>query len=100
VVERTVNALAAEFAADGKGEHFNALKPWLLGELESVSQAEAARRLGLTEGAVKVAIHRLRRRFRERVKAEITRTLLDPEQAQEELRYLLEALISTAASAR
>ena len=92
VVERAVEALAAEFASAGKDDHFNALKPWLIGELQSVSQAEAARQLGLTEGAVKVAIHRLRRRFRDLVKAEIAHTLGEPGQVQEELRYLLEVL--------
>lgn len=95
LVERAIGALAAEFAAAGKSEQFNALKPWLLGELESVSQADTARQLGLTEGAVKVAIHRLRKRFRELVKTEIAHTLGDQGQVQEELRYLLEVLCRT-----
>jgi RNA polymerase sigma-70 factor (ECF subfamily) len=92
VVERSIGALAAEFAVAGKSGHFNVLKPWLLGELESVSQAQAGRQLGLTEGAVKVAIHRLRKRFRELVKAEIAQTVGDQDLVQEELRYLLEVL--------
>jgi RNA polymerase sigma-70 factor (ECF subfamily) len=92
LVERGLNALAGEFAEAGKGEQFDTLKPWLLGEVESLSQAEAARRLGLTEGATKVAIHRLRKRFRELVKAEIAQTVADAAQVQDELRYLLEVL--------
>ena len=92
LVERALNLLAGEFAAAGKGEHFDMLKPWLLGEVESLSQADAARRLGLTEGAAKVAIHRLRKRFREIVKAEIAQTVDDTTQVQDELRYLLEVL--------
>jgi len=92
LVERAISAAAAEFAAAGKSEQFNALKPWLLGDLESMSQADAARQLGLTEGAIKVAIHRLRKRFRELVKTEIAHTLGDQGQVQEELRYLLEVL--------
>jgi RNA polymerase sigma-70 factor (ECF subfamily) len=92
LVERALNLLAGEFAAAGKGEHFDTLKPWLLGEVESLSQADAARRLGLTEGAAKVAIHRLRKRFRELVKAEIAQTVDDAAQVQDELRYLLEVL--------
>jgi RNA polymerase sigma-70 factor (ECF subfamily) len=92
LVERAVGALAAECTAAGKGEQFNILKPWLLGELESVSQAEAGRQLGLAEGAVKVAIHRLRKRYRAIVRAEIAHTVGDPGQVQEELRYLLEVL--------
>ena len=92
LVERALNLLAGEFAAAGRAEQFNTLKPWLLGEVESLSQAEAARRLGLTEGAAKVAIHRLRKRFRELVKAEIAQTVDDAAQVQDELRYLLEVM--------
>jgi RNA polymerase sigma factor (sigma-70 family) len=95
LVGRALNALAAESATAGKNEQFAALKPWLLGEVESLSQAEAARQLGLSEGAVKVAVHRLRKRFRELVKAEIAHTLGDATQVQEELRYLLEVLSQT-----
>jgi DNA-directed RNA polymerase specialized sigma24 family protein len=92
LVERGLNLLAGEFAAAGKAEQFDTLKPWLLGEVESLSQADTARRLGLTEGAAKVAIHRLRKRFRELVKAEIAQTVDDTAQVQDELRYLLEVL--------
>ena len=99
LVERALNLLAAEFAAADKAAQFEALKPWLLGEVDSLSQADAAERLGLTEGAVKVAVHRLRRRFRELVKAEIAQTVGDPDQVQEELRYLVEVLAQPDASA-
>jgi RNA polymerase sigma-70 factor (ECF subfamily) len=93
LVDRAVASLATEAEADGKGAQFAALKPWLLGEVPSLSQAGVARELGLSEGAVKVAVHRLRRRFRELVKAEIAQTVSDPGQAQEELRYLVEVLV-------
>jgi len=96
LVDRAVAALAAEAEADGKGEQFTALKPWLLGEVPSLSQAEAARELGLSEGAVKVAVHRLRKHFRELVKAEIGQTVDDPSQVAEELRYLAEVLAQAA----
>jgi DNA-directed RNA polymerase specialized sigma24 family protein len=92
LVERGLNALAGEFAAAGKVEQFDTLKPWLLGDVESLSQADAARRLGFSEGAAKVAIHRLRKRFRELVKAEIAQTVDGTTQVQDELRYLLEVL--------
>jgi RNA polymerase sigma factor (sigma-70 family) len=92
LVERALAALTAECAAGGRGGQFEALKPWLVGEIETLSQAEAARQLGLSEGAVKVAIHRLRKRFRELVKAEIAQTVDDPAQVQEEMRYLVEVL--------
>src|ERR1039458_643336 len=92
LVERALNTLASEFAAAGKAEQFDTLKPWLLGDVESLSQADAARRLALTEGAAKVAIHRLRKLFRELVKAETAQTVDDAAQVQDELRYLLEVL--------
>jgi RNA polymerase sigma-70 factor (ECF subfamily) len=92
LVERALDVLSAELASVRKAEQFDTLKPWLLGELDTLSQADAARQLGLTEGAAKVAIHRLRKRFRALVKAEIAQTVNDAAQVQDELRYLLEVL--------
>ena len=92
LLERTMAALAAENSGEGRSQQFAALKPWLLGEIPSLSQAGAARELGLSEGAVKVAVHRLRKRFRELVKAEIAQTVDDATQVQDELRYLVEVL--------
>jgi RNA polymerase sigma-70 factor (ECF subfamily) len=91
-LELSLRQLATESRAAGRGEHFDVLKPWLTGETEGDSQAEAALRLSMTEGAVKVAIHRLRKRFRELVKAEVGQTVSDPEQVNEELRSLIAAL--------
>ncbi len=93
LLERALAALAEEHNAAGKSDQFEALKPWLTGDTENISQAEAARQLDLNEGAVKVAIHRLRRRFREVIKNEIGQTVNDRAQVDEELHYLLEALL-------
>jgi RNA polymerase sigma-70 factor (ECF subfamily) len=92
VLDLALAALAAEHERHGKAEHFQMLKPWLTGDAADVSQTEAAARLGLSEGAVKVAIHRLRKRFRERVKAEIAQTVSSEQEAREELRYLIEVV--------
>ena len=92
VLDRALAALAEEHHTAGNSEQFEALKPWLTGDIENVSQADAARQLGLNEGAVKVAIHRLRRRFRALVKTEIGRTLNDPSQVADELACLVAAL--------
>ena len=89
VLERALAALAAEHQAAAKTDHFETLKPWLTGDTENISQADAARQLGVNEGALKVAIHRLRRRFREVIKSEIGRTVDERAQVDEELRYLL-----------
>jgi RNA polymerase sigma-70 factor (ECF subfamily) len=93
MLERALGVLAREQQLAGKTAQFEALKPWLNGEIQHISQAETARQLGLNEGALKVAIHRLRRRFREVLKTEIGQTLSDRAQVDEELRYLLEALL-------
>jgi RNA polymerase sigma-70 factor (ECF subfamily) len=92
VMARALERLQKEFTAAGKADQFDTLKPWLMGEAPSMSQAAAARQLGLSEGAVKVVIHRLRKRFRDAVRAEIAQTLRDPSLVDEELRHLIEAL--------
>jgi RNA polymerase sigma factor (sigma-70 family) len=95
VMDRALTAVENEFRAADKAAQFNRLKPWLVGETEALSQADAARQLGLNEGAVKVAIHRLRKRFRELVRAEIAQTLADDSSVEAELRYLIEVLATT-----
>ncbi len=86
LIARGLATLEAEHA--GKTAHFATLKPWLDGGTET-SQAEAARVLGMTENAVKVAIHRLRTRFRELIRAEVAATVNDPSEVADELRHLI-----------
>lgn len=93
LMERAYQQLAGEMAAAGKTAHFEVLKPWLAGEAAGLSQASAALALGFGEGAVKVAIHRLRKRFREFIRAEIAQTLPEHGEVDEELRYLVEVLV-------
>ncbi len=92
IMARALDRLETEFGAAGKSRHFERLKPWLVGDAEPLSQAEAASDLGLSEGAVKVAIHRLRKQFREVVRAEVSQTLSEAQDVDEELRYLVEIL--------
>jgi RNA polymerase sigma-70 factor (ECF subfamily) len=92
VMARALDLLENEFASCGKAGEFATLKPWLMGEAPSMSQADAARTLGLSEGAVKVAVHRLRKRFRVVVRAEISQTVHRPELVDDELRHLIESL--------
>lgn len=94
VMDRSLAIVAAEFERSGKARQFDVLKPWLMGETAGLPQAQAARELGLGEGAVKVAVHRMRRRFREVVRRELASTLEDPGMVAEELRYLAEVLAS------
>lgn len=92
IMDHALTALEGELASDGKREQFDVLKPWLVGDTAGASQLEAAQRLGISEGALKVAVHRLRKRFRELVRSEIEQTVGDPAAVQEELRYLVEVL--------
>lgn len=92
VLDLALASLAAEHEQQDKAEQFHLLKPWLTGDAGGVSQADAAARLGLSEGAIKVAIHRLRKRFRDLVKAEIAQTVSSEEEVREELRYLIEVV--------
>ena len=95
LVERALEAVRAEFEKAGKLALFEAFKPWLVGDHESLSQTEVARSLGMTGGAVKVAIHRLREQFRKVVCHEIRQTVIGPEEEAAELRYLIEVLSSS-----
>jgi RNA polymerase sigma-70 factor (ECF subfamily) len=92
VMDRGLTAVQAAFEQSGKGRQFEALKPWLIGDTENLSQADAAVELGMTTGAIKVAIHRLRKSFRDAVQAEIAQTVTGPDEIAEELRYLVEVL--------
>lgn len=92
VMERGLDAVRDSFAQAGKTEHFEALKPWLIGDVESLSQADAAAALGISPGAVKVAIHRMRQKFGEAIRQEIAETVDTEEEIAGELRYLIEAL--------
>jgi hypothetical protein len=84
--------LRQEFHDAGRQTAFNLLKGYLTGEATALSYHEVASDLGMTEAAVKVAVHRLRRRYRELVREEITQTVAGPEQVEEELRQLFAAI--------
>lgn len=92
VLALALSSLSEEHGRQGKAEQFQILKPWLTGDGTGATQAETAGQLGMNEGSVKVAIHRLRKRFRELVKAEIAQTVATEEEVREELRYLIEVV--------
>lgn len=92
LLERTLAGLRAEYAAEGKGELFAALEGTLAGHDDCASRRELAARLGTTENALNAAAHRLRRRYRTRLRAEIAETLADPAEVEQELADLFRAL--------
>lgn len=92
LLARALATLEAELRDSGKGHHFDTLKSWLTADADATPQAEAAAKLGISEDAVKVAIHRLRKRFRDAVKAEIAQTVSDLGNVRDELEALMAAL--------
>jgi len=84
--------LAEECARAGQAERFAALRPHLALDGEAAPHAEVARALGLSEGAVKVALHRLRRRYGELLRQEVAGTLADEAEVEAELADLISAL--------
>ena len=89
---RVLERLEGEFAAVKRSEVFEELKFSLTGEENESSYAEIARRLGMTEGNLKVTVHRLRHRYRELLREEIAMTVDSPEAIDDEIRYLMSAL--------
>ncbi len=91
LLDRVLKRLEAEHQAAGKGASFRALKGYLTAEEQARPYAEAAATLGTSEGAVKVAVHRLRQRYRALLHEEVASTLTDPNRVEEELRDLFAA---------
>jgi RNA polymerase sigma-70 factor (ECF subfamily) len=91
LLERVIVRLRDENAASGKGALFEQLKPFLMADKAAIPYAEAANQLKMNEGAVRVAVHRLRHRYRELLRDEISQTLSDPNMIDEEIRSLFAA---------
>lgn len=88
LLDQALTRLRDENVAAGKTQLFERLRSFVAGESD-VSCSEAAVQLGLSEGAVKSAVHRLRQRYRELVREEIAHTVADPAEIDEEIRYLI-----------
>jgi RNA polymerase sigma factor (sigma-70 family) len=91
VLDRVVERLRDEFVQHGRPEHFDRLKVFLLGQSEAPYAALACE-MHTSEGALKVAIHRLRKRYRELFRQEIADTVADPAEIESELRFLAAVL--------
>lgn len=95
LLDTVLQRLRAEYAGEGKGELFATLNSCLVGGRETQPYAELATRLGMNEGAVKVAVHRLRKRYRKLLRAEIAETLAEEEDVDEELHHLFAVLAAS-----
>jgi RNA polymerase sigma-70 factor (ECF subfamily) len=92
LLDLTLNRLQAEFITAGKSGDFETLKGCLLAERGAIDYPAVAKQLGVNEGAARVAVHRLRKRFRAIYREEISQTLADGTDLEAELNHLATAL--------
>jgi RNA polymerase sigma factor (sigma-70 family) len=92
LLEQALARLRGEYSRGGRAPLFDALKVFLTGEKARESHEQLARRLQMTAGAITVAVHRLRQRYREVLREEIGRTVNDPGEIDGEIRDLFTAL--------
>lgn len=92
VLEQVLGRLREEFVSSERAELFDELKVFLSADQASVAYAEIGLRTGLKESTVKVAVHRMRRRFGELLRAQIANTVADPTEVEDEVRHLIAVL--------
>jgi RNA polymerase sigma-70 factor (ECF subfamily) len=93
LLEQVMAALQAEFLASGKALLFEELKQFLSGDEDHTAYAELSRRTGLSDGTLRVNVHRLRQRYRELLRLEIGYTVDSSDAIDDEIRHLFNALI-------
>jgi len=98
VLEEVYRQLRHEYECTGKAALFETLRFSLMGERSAMRYAELAERLNLSEGAVKVAVYRLRQRYRQVLRELVAGTVSSPEEVEDEMRYLLRAVADTGGS--
>jgi DNA-directed RNA polymerase specialized sigma24 family protein len=94
VLEQAWMRLEAQYAEEGKADLFRELRRFNSAQESAPGYAESASKLGLPENSVKSLVHRMRRRYRTLLRAEIAQTVADPAEIDEEIRYLLRVLRS------
>ena len=92
LLEEVMRRLRAEYEHGGKGDVYERLRPVLSGDVEATDYRTIAESIGATEGAVRVAAHRLRKRFGEILRLEIAHTVRDGADVEDEIRGLFQAL--------
>lgn len=88
LLERAQDQLRREYEDSGRGAVFEQLKVFLAGDRAPMTHADAASILSMSEGAVKVAVHRLRQRYRDCLRNEIAQTVSTSAEVDEEIRQL------------
>jgi RNA polymerase sigma factor (sigma-70 family) len=93
LLERVLKRLRQDYDSTGRAEVYQQLQQFLWGRGAEISYAEMGERLGLNEGAVKVAVHRLRQRFRDLLREEVANTVEKGDQVDEEMRHLMDVFV-------
>lgn len=92
VLETSLAALQRQYQQAGKAGLFDAIAPFMTAQSDLTTYAEIAQRLDMTESAVRMAVSRMRRRYRDKIRTEVARTLDDSDDIDQEMQHLLEAL--------
>ena len=92
LLEGVLARLEEEYGRTGKQAWMEAMRPALTTDRGAIDYTEMAEKLGLTETAARVAVHRLRQRYRQLIRAEVTSTVASPEEVEAEMRHLFQAL--------
>ena len=92
VLQNAMDRLQNSYEQEGKLELFNALKPLIVGGADSIKQQDLAYELGLSHGALRVALHRMRKKCRDTLREEIAQTVESANDIDKELRYLLDVI--------
>jgi RNA polymerase sigma-70 factor (ECF subfamily) len=92
LLEQVMGKLRLEFANSGKAEHFDHLSAFLQGDSKGIHYDELSAEMGVTAGALRTQVHRIRRRYRELLRAEIAQTVSTPAEIDDEIRFLLTTL--------
>jgi RNA polymerase sigma-70 factor (ECF subfamily) len=94
LLEQSLARLRGEYASAGKEELFELIKETLTEGTATIAYAALAAKLQISEASVKMAVHRLRRRYREAIRCEIASTVANPSEVEDELREVLRALVA------
>ena len=86
--------LKEEYCREGKQDWIEAMQPALTADRNVIGYADIAQKLGMTETAARVAVHRLRQRYRRLIQAEVASTVASPEEVDAEMKHLLQVLLS------
>ena len=92
LLERLLARLRADYVSMGKADQFQVLETFLMRDGDETHYDVAAARLGITSGALRMSVHRMRSKYGELLRAEIAETVARPEEIEEEIRFLLSIL--------